>query len=64
MNRETHLALLALAKRRDPGVNDWWSAYGNQDRCLICDYNGDYRKINIYEHGLQHLKEHGLLAFL
>lgn len=64
LSNEANLALIYLAKRRDNSVTYWYEIHPNCDFCLIC-----LKKLSIafeqtITHGIQHLREHGLLAFL
>ena len=64
-------ALVCLARRKKPSCLGWFRAtfsgkYNNYVSlfCEICDeqLSGDLRAKD--RHGLQHLKEHGLLIFI
>lgn len=68
-------ALIQLAQRKNKSTITWWTCSNSIIitngiiKCIICDGNicfsfGKEGLEIIRSHGIQHLKEHNLLAFL
>ena len=57
-----HNTLHSLAKRKYPLCLSWHKIGEYPITCLICNESMTYG--TVYEHGLQHLREHNLLPFI
>lgn len=63
LNGDTWQALISLAQRNYPNTREWY-AKSDSDivECLIC--NLPIHWLDVIRHGLNHLKEKGLLVFI
>lgn len=70
MTSEVIGALILLAQRLNPGTNKWFIPSSIKDgwKCLICNQDLDFSFVGndtyIIVHGMDHLKEKGLLVFI
>lgn len=70
-SEEEHQALIILAQRVNPNNKNWysdldengWELAGFLWRCLICNKQIN-KSSNMINHGLEHLKEKGLIVFI